>query len=64
MIRKLLIYVSFAFRYINNYKLRAFLTIIGIVIGTASVIDVIAIGTGASASVLNQINSLGSNLPF
>ncbi len=60
--KKLLIYISFAFRYINNYKLRAFLTIIGIVIGTASVIDVIAIGTGASASVLNQINSLGSNL--
>ncbi len=45
-------------------KLRSGLTILGIVIGVASVISMIAIGQGATASVNKQIESIGSNLLF
>ncbi len=45
-------------------KLRSGLTILGIVIGVASVISMIAIGQGATASVNAQIESIGSNLLF
>ncbi|HEX3465201.1 MAG TPA: ABC transporter permease [Candidatus Elarobacter sp.] len=41
---------------------RSLLTMLGVVIGVAAVIVTVAIGTGASTSVANQINSLGSNL--
>ncbi|HEV8661086.1 MAG TPA: ABC transporter permease [Thermoanaerobaculia bacterium] len=42
-------------------KLRSFLTMLGIVIGVACVIAVVAIGNGATKSVENTINSLGTN---
>jgi len=42
-------------------KLRSFLTMLGIVIGVACVIVVVAIGNGASKSIQATINSLGSN---
>ncbi len=43
-------------------KVRSGLTILGIVIGIASVIAMVAIGNGAQASIQSSINSLGSNL--
>ena len=43
-------------------KVRSSLTILGIVIGISSVIALVAIGTGASNSISNSIQSLGSNL--
>src|ERR1700753_907571 len=43
-------------------KGRSFLTILGIVIGVAGVIIIIALGAGAQSLVLGQINKLGSNL--
>ncbi|MHB8986052.1 MAG: ABC transporter permease, partial [Eubacteriales bacterium] len=43
-------------------KLRSALTILGVVIGVAAVILMMAIGQGAQASVAAQIQSLGSNL--
>lgn len=43
-------------------KARSGLTILGIVIGIASVITMVAIGQGAQNSIQNSINSLGSNL--
>lgn len=43
-------------------KARSGLTILGIVIGIASVIAMIAIGNGAQSAVENQIQSIGSNL--
>jgi putative ABC transport system permease protein len=46
---------------ISRNKLRSSLTMLGIVIGVACVIVVVAIGTGASQSIQNTINSLGSN---
>jgi len=46
---------------IARNKLRSFLTMLGIVIGVGCVIAVVAIGNGASKSVENTINSLGTN---
>ena len=43
-------------------KLRSGLTILGLMIGVGSVIVLIAVGTGSSTAVENQIDSLGSNV--
>ncbi len=45
-------------------KLRSGLTILGIVIGVAAVIAMLAVGNGAQSSILGQINDIGSNLLF
>jgi len=45
-------------------KIRAFLTMLGIIIGVAAVIIMIAISTGTEATIQEQITSLGSNLLF
>ena len=46
---------------ISRNKMRSFLTMLGIVIGVGCVIVVVAIGAGASKSIQDTINSLGSN---
>ncbi|HJW92622.1 MAG TPA: ABC transporter permease [Thermoanaerobaculia bacterium] len=46
---------------IGRNTLRSFLTALGIIIGVACVIAVVAIGNGATKSVENTINSLGTN---
>ena len=43
-------------------RVRSLLTMLGIIIGVAAVIVTVAIGSGARASVANQINGLGSNM--
>lgn len=43
-------------------KFRSFLTILGIIIGVASVIIIMAVGQSAQALILNQVAGLGSNL--
>ena len=45
-------------------KIRAFLTMLGIIIGVAAVIIMVAISTGTEATIQDQITSLGSNLLF
>ena len=45
-------------------KIRAFLTMLGIIIGVAAVIIMVAISTGTEATIQEQITSLGSNLLF
>jgi len=45
-------------------KARTFLTVLGIVIGIASVIALMAIGNGASKSIQDSIEAIGSNLIF
>ncbi|PZC50586.1 MAG: putative ABC transport system permease protein [Chloroflexi bacterium] len=45
-------------------KLRAGLTVLGIVIGVAAVISLMAIGRGAQDSITSRIESLGANLLF
>ena len=44
------------------HKLRSFLTVLGIVIGVAAVIALMAIGRGAEAEIISSIESLGANL--
>jgi len=45
-------------------KLRAALTILGIVIGVAAVIAMLAVGTGAEDTILGSISGIGTNLLF
>ena len=51
-----------AFRALINNKMRAFLTMLGIIIGVASVITMIAIGQGSKVSIQKQISEMGSNI--
>lgn len=51
-----------ALRAISNNKLRAFLTMLGIIIGVASVIAMLAIGQGSKHSIQTQISEMGSNM--
>ena len=51
-----------ALRALANNKLRAFLTMLGIIIGVASVITMLAIGQGSKKSIQAQISEMGSNL--
>jgi len=49
---------------LNANKFRSLLTMLGIIIGVAAVITMIAIGEGAQQAVVERIESLGSNLLF
>ena len=51
-----------ALRALANSKLRAFLTMLGIIIGVASVITMLAIGQGSKKSIQKQISEMGSNM--
>jgi putative ABC transport system permease protein len=51
-----------ALREIRRHLLRSFLTILGIIIGVASVVTMVTLGNGATASVKAQLASLGSNV--
>ncbi len=51
-----------ALKALSMNKGRSTLTILGIVVGIASVITLVAVGQGVSASITSQISSLGSNL--
>ncbi len=46
---------------LKAHRLRTFLTMLGIIIGIASVVSVIALGEGSQRKVLENINSLGTN---
>jgi putative ABC transport system permease protein len=54
--------VRVAFAGLSANKLRSGLTILGLMIGVGSVIVLIAVGTGSSTAVENQIDALGSNV--
>lgn len=51
-----------ALRAISANKLRSFLTALGIIIGIAAVITMLAIGQGTKASIKNNISEMGSNM--
>ncbi len=53
--------IRMALKSIKGNKLRAFLTMLGIIIGVASVISIVAIGKGSSADVQDQIGNLGTD---
>lgn len=54
--------LKIAIRALANNKLRAFLTMLGIIIGVASVIAMLAIGQGSKRSIQQQISEMGSNM--
>jgi len=51
-----------ALKALSNNKMRGFLTMLGIIIGVASVITMLAIGQGSKVSIQSQISEMGSNL--
>ena len=54
--------LKIALRALANNKLRGFLTMLGIIIGVASVITMLAIGQGSKRSIQAQISEMGSNM--
>lgn len=54
--------LKIAFKALNNNKLRCLLTMLGIIIGVASVITMLAIGQGSKNSIKAQISEMGSNM--
>lgn len=47
---------------LQRNKMRSFLTMLGIIIGVASVISMLAIGQGSKKSIQDQVSGMGSNL--
>ena len=45
----------------NAHRMRTFLTMLGIIIGIASVVSVVALGKGSQKQILENISSLGTN---
>jgi putative ABC transport system permease protein len=54
--------IKIAFKALLRNKLRAFLTMLGIIIGVASVIAMVAIGQGSKQSIQAQLGGMGSNM--
>ena len=54
--------IKISLRALNNNKMRAFLTMLGIIIGVGSVITMLAIGQGSKKSIQTQISDMGSNM--
>jgi len=58
----ILLTISLALKSLLANKMRAFLTILGIIIGVAGIIMIVSVGNGAESLIVNQIKSVGSNL--
>ena len=58
----LLLPLRIAFRALRVNKMRSFLTMLGIMIGIGAVIVMVAVGSGASKQIADQIATMGSNL--
>ena len=54
--------LKIALKAIGLNKVRALLTMLGVIIGVASVIAMLAIGEGSKESIRTQISSMGSNI--
>ncbi len=54
--------IRIALRALQRNKLRAFLTMLGIIIGVGAVIAMVAIGQGSKQSIQDQLSSMGSNM--
>ena len=59
---RILRYFSVAFESILAHKLRASLTMLGIIIGVAAVLTTVGIGRGANASITDELSSQGTTL--
>ncbi len=54
--------IAISLKALSNNKMRAFLTMLGVIIGVGSVITMLAIGQGSKASINAQISEMGSNM--
>ena len=54
--------VRIAVKALNRNKMRTALTMLGMIIGVAAVIAMVAMGTGAQAQIEDQIKSAGTNM--
>jgi putative ABC transport system permease protein len=54
--------ISLSLKALQRNKLRAFLTMLGIIIGVGAVIAMVAIGQGSKKSIQDQIGAMGSNM--
>jgi putative ABC transport system permease protein len=59
---KLLNLIKISLRALQRNKLRAFLTMLGIIIGVAAVITMMSIGKGSQQSIESSLSNMGSNL--
>jgi len=64
IVMDLLSIIRVAFRALQRNKMRAALTMLGIIIGVSAVVAMVSIGQGAQAAVQAQIDSIGTNLLF
>ncbi|HUL76741.1 MAG TPA: ABC transporter permease, partial [Vicinamibacteria bacterium] len=64
MIREILSILRIAFRALARNKVRSTLTALGVIIGVASVIAMIALGSGARAAIDAQIQATGTNVVY
>ena len=62
MIRRLTVSTQIALRALGRNRLRTTLTMLGVIIGVAAVIAMVALGTGARASVERSLKSAGTNI--
>src|SRR5262245_42106621 len=54
--------VEIALSALRSNKMRSALTMLGIIIGVAAVIAMVGVGSGATARIQEQIQSIGSNV--
>ncbi|MFT4031921.1 MAG: ABC transporter permease [Siphonobacter sp.] len=59
---KILNLIRIAFKALQRNKLRAFLTMLGIIIGVAAVITMMSIGEGSKQSIQSSLSNMGSNM--
>ena len=55
-------FIKVAWQSISKNTLRSLLTMLGVIIGVASVIALVSLGAGSEAQIKRQINSMGTNL--
>jgi putative ABC transport system permease protein len=60
--KRLIENIKIAFQSLGTNRLRAFLTMLGIIIGVGAVVAMMSIGSGAQQSVVSSIQGIGSNL--
>ena len=60
--RRLIENIKISFSSLVANKLRAFLTMLGIIIGVGSVVAMMSVGSGAQQSILKSVQNIGSNL--
>lgn len=64
MLAMLPVNLKLAIRSLNRNRMRTVLTMLGIIIGVAAVLTMIALGTGARASVQSEVTSAGTNIVY